>query len=146
MPNGGDDGNRRARERARDPRVVERAQVFQRAAATAHDQDLGRCGATRMPQRGDDRSRGAVTLNAARIDQHIRPRRPAADDRDDIPNRRPLQRGHHPDAARIGRQRPLASRIEEALGGKLLSRPLEGQAPEALAARRQLADHELEAA
>ena len=128
MANTGHHRQRTRGNRARHRLVVECPQVFDRAAATAHDQYFNavhhRARARRLDRRRQRRRR-ARALHRCRIQHHGNHRRTPRQRGHHIAQRRRLQRGDDADAARQRRQGALARGVKQAFGCKLFLEPQE---------------------
>ena len=106
------------RDRAHEPLVAERQQVLEAAASTGQDDDVDVRVLAESADRRDDLPGGARALHVRLGHEDGRRREAGADRRHDIALRGRVVAGHHPDAARQERQRPLARIGEETLGGE----------------------------
>ncbi len=118
------DGKVRCRHGARDRLFVEGPQVFDAAAAPAQDDHIDFRPRVDDVEHGRDPFGRAGALHRYGIDHHRHMRRAPAQRGQHIPQRRRLQRGHHPDRMRMAWQRALARRVEQPLR---LQRGLEPQ-------------------
>ena len=113
-----DHGDRARADRARHGFVVERPQVFERAAAAREQERIvAPCG-RRGLQRLDDRRRRFFALHRHRYHVDFGEREAARENAQDIAYRRAGGRGDDADAARQFRQRTFLRRIEQTLCGK----------------------------
>src|SRR5690606_21101753 len=97
-------------------------------------------------ERARDLVRGAVALDARRVDQHRDRRKAALQRRQHVANRRAGRRRDDADALRHARQRALALRIEQPLGLELALQRLEAASQQPFAGFLDLVDDELELA
>jgi len=111
-----DHRNRRGRHRARDRLVVERPEILDRTATANQQQHLALAPPRGSRQRRDDRCRRVDPLHRRRVDDDRHAGRAPPQRGQHVAQRRRRGRGHHADRARHRRQRPLALRIEQALG------------------------------
>ncbi len=114
MADGGDDrqvggGNGFGEEFA-----IEGCQVFERSPAARDDDDVNQAGAVEMRDAGGDFGCGCFSLNDGGIEEDMEAGVAAADDIEEVADDSAGGRGDDADAVRKGRQRLLASRIEEA--------------------------------
>ena len=126
VPDRRDDGQLRRRDDARKLLVVEAGEVLDRPAAAREDDDVYSPGVYIEPANASrDRPRALRALHHCRVDQQIQPGVAAADDVDDVLQRRAGGRGDDADTLRKRRQRSLGP-VEEALRTELLLELLEG--------------------
>jgi len=112
---------------ARQGLVVERPQVFERASTTRQDDDFAKGVPVGGPDGANQFGRGLLALNGAGVDADLRVRPASCQRLQDIADGRAGRRGHHADAARPARQRPLGCFIEQTFGGQFLLERLECQ-------------------
>ena len=122
---GRDDRNRRAMDCAGDDFLIERPQVFERAAAAADDYYFGAAVAIQVLDRVRDIGRRSRPLNPGGPDYQMEIRKAREDNRQDVADRRGAQRRDDPDGARQEREWALARWIEKSVGLKALLELLE---------------------
>ena len=118
MPDGRDHGDAAGEDRARHGLLVEGPEILERAAAARDDDDVDVGDGGEAPQRRRDRERRALALHG-RGREEDRHRAAAVRDAHDVADDGARGRRHDAQAARQERQRALAGRVEEALGGEL---------------------------
>ena len=143
VADGRDDGHGRAGDGPGHGLLVEGPQVLDGAAAAADDEDLDTGPAAQGLDALDDLGRGALALDAGRVDDDVEPGVAALEDAQDIADGRPRRRGHDADRPRPERQLALAGLVEQALGPELLLELLEAELEGALALGLDLVDVEL---
>ena len=111
-------------DRPHEPLVGEREQVLEAAAAAGDDHDVGATLAE-IGDRGRDRGRGPRALHERLRDDDPGGREPRRDRSENVALRGGVVAGDEADQPRDPRQRPLALRREQALGGELRLQPLE---------------------
>ena len=130
VADGADQRDRALDDRAGQRLVVERPEVLDRAAAAGHDQDVGP-GQGAAGGQGIEAADGGGDLRGRRIAlHHHRPDHHAAgpavaDAVQDVADHRPGWAGDDADHRGHGRERPLARRVEQALGAQPGLQPLE---------------------
>ena len=128
VPNGGDDRQIAGGNGSGEKLVVECGEIFNGAAATG-DQD--QVGAFRVgvepPDPGDHRLRAGVALHDGGIDEQVQAGVPPPHHGDDVTDHRPSRRSNDTDAVWKRRQRTLARRIEQALVRKPPLQLLKGE-------------------
>ena len=127
VTDGGDDRYGAPDDGARNRLLVEGPQVLSRSTATPDDHDVDAGHAADGPDGIGDLSRCAFALHPRRPDDEVDVGMAAGEDLDDIAERRSGERRDDADLRRQRRQRPLARKIEEALGLELLLQLLERQ-------------------
>ena len=148
VADGGDDGDCAAGGGAHHRLVVEAHQVFERAAAASHDQNVR---PRRGPIRGErveavdgrcDLGRGGLSLHPHRPDDD--PDREAVGEPvEDVANDGAGRRRHHADDPRQERDCALARGVEQAFLGKLLAPRLEQRHQRPDAGKLERVDHDL---
>ena len=146
VPDADHDRNRRGADRARDPLVVESAQVLDAAAAAAQDQHVALGASSRGGERFDDLGRRRFALDGGRVDDHRDRRVAPPQRRQDVPQRCSGLRSDHADRARVGGQRPLRRRIEQTLALELVAQAQESLVQGAEPRRTHELDVQLEVA
>ncbi len=116
---------------------VERPQVFERAAAAAHDDHVRPTGAAEELDPAADLFHRALALHQRRVEADVQAGKAAGEDVHHVRDGRAARRGDDADAPRKARQRPLALGREQPLGGQLLLELLEGQLQRAQPLRLQ---------
>ena len=129
VADGRDDRHRAGRDRPRHGLLVEGPQVFNRAAAAPDDDDVDAFDAPDVAERPRDVGRRGVALDARRRDDHVRVLVAPAEHLEDVPDRGAVDRRDDADLAGQRGQRPLARRVEEALGLQALLQLVERQLP-----------------
>jgi hypothetical protein len=120
VPHRRDDGHRRLEDRPRDRLLVERPQVFERAAAAGDDQRVYGFYLQRVAIGGADRlgdlDRSSFPLDFGREEQHLDDGVSFAHDLEDIAQGCAFGRGDDPDAFRELWDGLLEARVEEPFG------------------------------
>ncbi len=107
--------------------LVEGHEILGRSAAAPDDDDLDAGYAGDGADGVGDLGGGAFALHPRRPDDEVGVGMAAGEDLDDVAERRTIERRDDPDLGRQRRQRPFASRVEEAFGLELLLQLLERQ-------------------
>jgi hypothetical protein len=121
------DWHRRARNRPGDDLLVESPEVLNRSAASTHDDYVYVVHASDGVKPPRDGERCTLTLHTGSAQDDLSVPIPAAQDLDDVPNSRAVERGHDTYLAWERRQRPLAPGIEQPFELESLLDLLEGQ-------------------
>ncbi len=143
VPDARDHGQPAGAYGARDPLVVERPQILERAAAAGEDQHLALGARASRLQRRDQRRRGGRTLHHRRIDEDPYGRETAREDVQDVAQRGSRWRGDHADTPRKARQAAFALERKQTLGRELRFQALELAPQRADARLLQVLDDEL---
>ena len=139
----GNDRHRGRRDRPRQDLLVERPEILDRSAAASDDHHVdARDARDRLERTGDVLAR-AVALHAHRPHDQVRIGMPAAQDLDDVLERRAVERGDDANLAGEGGNRALARRGEEPLGLQLSLQLLERELQRAAALRLEMLADEL---
>src|SRR6266700_196255 len=117
--------------------VVERRQVFQRAAAASDDNDVNISSAVEILDSGSNLRGRGFTLHLRRINENTNALMPPGKDIQHVVKRSSARRGHKADAARQGRNRLATRRVEQAFFGESGLELLKGQLQRAGAYRLQ---------
>ncbi|MDR8939456.1 hypothetical protein FEP67_04374 [Burkholderia multivorans] len=125
VPDAADDRQFARRNRARERFVVERPQIFDRAAAATDEQHVDLAPRVRRLHGGDELLRRARTLYGRRIHDHRDMRRATRERGQHVAQRGGLQRRDDADCARVRGQRPLALGREQPFGLELRLQPQE---------------------
>ena len=141
-----DDRNAASVDRARDGFLVERHQVFERAAAPGQDQHVALATCSRELQRLHDFARCRLALHRNGVDQDRHGREAALQDVQDVAQRSAGRRRNHADATGQGGQRLFLCGLEQALGQQLAFEFLEPATQRAFASLLEVIDDDLELA
>jgi hypothetical protein len=144
VADGRDDGHARGADGARHLLLIERPEVFGRAAAAADDDgvepffgaaafDGAPVVVVQTPDGLGDLAGGALALHAHGREEQADGARAARDGADDVADGRARRARDDADAARKQRQLPLARLVKQPLGGQPLAQLLEGHAQRARA-------------
>src|SRR5690606_37000109 len=125
VPDGAHRGNGAGRDGPGDRLLVEGPQVLEGAAAAPDDEHVAFGARRRGPERPDELARRGLSLHGGGVDDDRHRRKAPPEDGDNVANRGPGGRRDHADAARQGRQRPLALAVEQALRRELALQKLE---------------------
>ena len=143
-----DHGHRAPHHGTHHPLVIERPQVLHGAATATHDDRVqGRATKVHQGQGGQrlhQLSRGFCTLHGGRRDNHLDMRHTPRQCRQHVVQGGGGQRGHHPDATRVTRYRPLAGHIKQPFGLQLRLQPQELLVQGTRARPLQALDHQLQ--
>ena len=124
MADGGDDRDGARRDRADKALVGERQQVLEAAAAAREDDDVD-AACAEVRDRSCDRRRCTRSLYVRLGDEHVRRWEARRDRRQDVALCGSVVAGDKPDQRGYARQRPLATRSEEALRRELVLQSLQ---------------------
>src|SRR5204863_6200285 len=113
VPHGGNDGDARARDRARDHLLVERPEVLERPPAASDDDDVETAEPVQVRDSRRDLARGPVALHADRPHDDAAERPALAEDGPHVVDRRAPERGDDADRAWKPGKRPLPLRREQ---------------------------------
>ena len=131
-------------DRACDRFVVERPQVFERAAAPGQQENIVAARGRRGVQHRDNRGRRVLALDRYRQDFYFSKRETPRDHAEHVANRGAGWRGDYADPARHLRNRSLAIDVEQTLGGELRLELLECALQGAFARFFEAVDNQLE--
>ena len=127
VADGGDHRDLRGGDRAGHRLLVEGPEVLERAAAAGEHEHVEAAQAVEVGQRLDDVGRRAVPLHPHGVDQHVDVGEAARDDAQEVPDGGARRRGDQPDPPGQHRERPLPTRLEQALGGQAALELVEGE-------------------
>ena len=128
---------------ARHGLFVEGPEIFQRAAAAAHDDQVRPPGAAEIFDAAADFFHRALALHQRGEEADVQAREAARENLDHVGDGGAARRGDDADAPRKARQGALALRREESLGGQFLLELLEGQLQRAESLRLEQFDQQL---
>jgi len=111
----GDHRHRQAANRPRHRLFVERPEILDRSAAAPDDHDVDALDAADLTEGAGDVRRRRCRPGHGRRDHHVRVLVPPSEHLEDVPDRRPSDRGHRCRSCGEGRQRPLAGGVEQTL-------------------------------
>ena len=121
-------------DRARDDLLVERPQVFQRAASSGHDDGVDVSDAVQHPNALGDLGSGEASLDLGGVDEDVEVGKPAMQHAADVPDRGAAGGRHDPEPPGKQGKGLLPLRIEQTFGRELLLQLLEGDLERALPA------------
>jgi hypothetical protein len=139
----GDDRHRHPRDRARHRFLVERPEIFERAAAAADDDHVDTRHARDLAKASRNLRSGILALDPRRADDEVQVRIATPQHFDDVADRGAVERGDDPDLARQCWQRPLSGGVEQPFLLQAFLELIERELPRAETVRLEVLADEL---